>query len=334
MQLNKKVLASLKKLSSVEKKQAEKHVFINDMPHAAIDSKDKINHGVISLSKDYFFKYHSVYISKHNRFAPYPEHTHKFLELNYMLSGSCEQIVDGNIISLNEGDILMMNVGCNHSIKPLGKDDILINLLFRDESITFNLLNDIHRNNSLTYGFLSDISLGKKPDRNYIIFPENGDIKKTIDSIIEEYYLEKPFSNSIIESYLDILLSKILRHHPLPTVSIHNDQQQLVFKCLNEIDKNYQNITLTDLSKKLGYNKEYLGNLIKKITHSSFSDLKTQQRLIQANNLIQSSTLPINSIIEEVGIKNKNFFYKKYQELYGMSPAEKRKSMINRHTQF
>jgi AraC-like ligand binding domain. len=149
-------------MSEIEQKQYQNHRFVNDIPNVALDFNKEVSTEVPSLSTDYFFKYHSVYISKHNRFAPYPKHSHKFLELNYMLSGNCQQVVDGERIMLNQGDILMMNIGCSHSIAPLGENDLLINLLFRDQSITFSLLNDIHSNNSLTYSFLSDISLGKK----------------------------------------------------------------------------------------------------------------------------------------------------------------------------
>lgn len=322
--MNPTVFKKLKCWNNIEKKQFENNEFINDMPLAAKDKKAEEKTGVPSLTNNYFFKYHTVYISKHNRFAPYPKHSHKFLELNYMLSGTCKQTVDDNELTLHEGDILLMNIGCNHSIESLGENDILINLLFRDKSISFDLLNKIHSKNSLTYDFLSNVSLGKKTKRNFILFPQNSDIQKTMDSIIEEYYQQESFSNSIIESYLEILISKILRHHPIPTVKLHNEQEQLIFKCLKEIDENYANITLGELSTKFGYNKEYLGNLIRKYTKSNFSDLKTKQRLINANNLLQSSTLPVNKIIERVGIKNKNFFYKKFYDFYGVSPTKKR----------
>lgn len=323
--LNKFVFDHLLKQNNLEKQQSRNHKFVNDIPQSVLDNKSGEKNGIPSLTKDYFFKYHSVYISKHNRFAPYPEHSHKFLELNYVLSGNCKQVINGKDVTLNEGDILLMNIGCRHSIFALNEHDILINVLFRDKNISLDLLNSIHSNNSLTYKFLSDISLGRNTGEQYIIFPKNADIQNTMNSIIEEHYLEEPFSNSIIELYLDILISKLLRHHPMPTVKLHNSQQELVFKCLKEIDQNYQTITLEGLANKFGYNKEYLGNLIRKITKSNFSDLKTKQRLIQANNLLQSSTLPINKIIESVGIKNKNFFYKKFTAMYGASPAEIRR---------
>ena len=41
------------------------------------------------LTNDLFLANRSIYISKHNRYAPYPKHTHQFLELNYVLKGEC-----------------------------------------------------------------------------------------------------------------------------------------------------------------------------------------------------------------------------------------------------
>lgn len=65
----------------------------------------------MELLNDYFFKNKDIYISKHNRFADYPYHTHQFLELNYMYSGSSEQIIEGNKETLHEGELLLLDSG-------------------------------------------------------------------------------------------------------------------------------------------------------------------------------------------------------------------------------
>ncbi|UQS82080.1 helix-turn-helix domain-containing protein [Bombilactobacillus folatiphilus] len=323
------IFKQLQKLTSIERLQLIDHHFINDLPHSVVGNADQDHWDDVTLCNDYFFQHNSIYLSKHNRFAPYPKHSHKFLELNYMFDGSCHQKVDEQEVTLHTGDLLLMDIGCNHSIETLGEHDLLINLLFRNQNITFDLLNDIYTKNSLTYNFLSNISLGKINLEKYIIFPKNSDIEVTMNAIINEYYQKENFSNTIMESYLNILFAKIIRHYPLPTQAIHNNQQELVFTCLKQIEKNYQTITLADLATQLGYNKEYLGSLIHKVTNSNFSDLKTQQRLIQANNLLKSSLLPIDKIITQVGINNKNFFYKKYRQFYGISPGQARQRALN-----
>ena len=323
--MNPKIVALLMHKNNLEKKQLQTHKFINDMPPAAWDKRQKIP----LLKEDYFLGKQAVYISKHNRFAPYPLHGQKFLEINYMFSGSCQQIVDEKKIELKAGDILLMNVGAQHSIAALGENDILINILFTNQNITFKLLHDIHKNNSLSYKFLADISLGNPLSQNYILFTKdnNSDIKTTMDQMIEEYFLKRHYSNSVVESYLNILLIKIIRHYPMPTKNLINSKQKIIFNILEDITQNYQTITLTYLSHKYGYNKNYLSNLIKKMTGKNFSSLKTQQRIIKANELLNSTTLPINTIMDTVGLTNKSFFYKKYKEYYHKLPGER--NLIN-----
>lgn len=36
------------------------------------------------LSQQFFFQNKDIFMSKHSRYAPYPEHTHQFLEINYI----------------------------------------------------------------------------------------------------------------------------------------------------------------------------------------------------------------------------------------------------------
>ena len=325
--MNKQVINLLKKNTLIEQTQLKTRKFINDMPSQVINIKHVVNKPLRILSdNNYFFKYHPIYLSKHNRYAPYPEHMHKFLELNYMLKGSCNQIVSGHKVFLNQGDILLMDIGCSHSIKPLGKNDLLINLLFQNKEINLTLINQTTKNTSITYDFLSRISLGKKTNSNYIIFPQNKDIQTTMNEIIEEYFMKKSYSNLIIKSYLNILLAKLIRHYPLPTHKIQNSKQKLVLKCLKDIAEDYKDINLSKLSKKYGYNRNYLSNIITQITGNNFSQLLTKQRIIIANDIISSTALPIDKVIKKVGIKNKSFFYKKYKSYYHCLPISKRRS--------
>ena len=59
-----------------------------------------------------------------------PEHTHLFLEANYLLPGQETEIVAGKDLALKAGDLLLLDVGMPHAIQDFGKDDLLINLIF------------------------------------------------------------------------------------------------------------------------------------------------------------------------------------------------------------
>ena len=100
---------------------------------------------------------------------------------------------------------------------------------------------------------------------------------------------------------------------------------QVVIDTLKLIEKDYATLSLEKATKQLGYNKNYLSNIIKQKTNKNFSTLLTEQRMKQAKFLIESSTLSIGSIIELVGLKNRTNFYKKFEAIYSKTPSAFRK---------
>ena len=104
------ILKQLQSLTDVEKKQKEHHVFSDDIPPTAIDLRESKTANVPVLN-DYFFRNHAIYVSKHNRYAPYPLHTHQFFEMNYMLQGHADETVNGQRVHLSQGDVLLLDIG-------------------------------------------------------------------------------------------------------------------------------------------------------------------------------------------------------------------------------
>jgi len=110
------------------------------------DLKDtQIIDGIMQLPNALFFNNKDIYISKHNRYADYPEHSHQFLELNFMFKGTCHQVINGKDFTLQEGDILLMDSGSRHSISALEKEDILINILFQNSNVSLEWLTQLDR---------------------------------------------------------------------------------------------------------------------------------------------------------------------------------------------
>ncbi|MFJ6960653.1 MAG: AraC family transcriptional regulator, partial [Lactiplantibacillus plantarum] len=311
--MNTRILNALKQTTLIEEKQKASHCFVEDMPPYAINQELSLKeHG--RVLRNYFFKNKDIYISRHNRYADYPTHTHTFLEMNYMLQGHATEIVDDKKITLNTGDLLLLDEGSTHSIKALGDNDLLINILFRTKNISINLLNDLRRSNNIFYDFLlSQVIEDSNHKRDYLVFTKkrNTEVQETLDRIIDEYYLKRDFSNSIIKSYLSILLVQLVREYPLNGPHQENKSSLLAIKVLKAIAEEYKTVSLEELANRYNYNKNYLSNIFKSEVGQTFSEVLTRQRLIQAHTLIASTSLPIATIMEQVGIKNKTFFYQK-----------------------
>ncbi|WP_334352643.1 AraC family transcriptional regulator [Companilactobacillus sp. HBUAS56257] len=323
--MDQKTLDILMKYSDIEKYQKINHKFKNNVPNAAIIQDDDSSINIPNIN-EYFFKNHDIYISKHNRFASYPTHKHKFLEMNYCYNGNCTEIVDDDKVSLKKGDLILLDVGCSHSVDYLGEKDILINILFRDQDINLATLNDLRGTESVLFDFLINRIIKSHKNPKSIVFRKtnkNMEISDTLEKIIDEYILNKEFSNTIIKSYLNILLIQLVRNYKNKRSNV-SQTKSLIIRILHDITVDYANISLETVAMKYNYNKNYLSNLFKEEVGENFIKVLTRERIMKAHELIQTTSLPICEIINSVGIKNLNFFYSKYKEQYDEMPNQTR----------
>ena len=79
-------------------------------------------------------------IFPHVRFVPVPMHSHNYVELFYMYSGSVRQTIQGKEILLTEGQIGLIDTGVSHSIGDTGENDIMINILMTKDFLTVPFL--------------------------------------------------------------------------------------------------------------------------------------------------------------------------------------------------
>ncbi|MGT2742550.1 helix-turn-helix domain-containing protein [Streptococcus plurextorum] len=279
------------------------------------------------LPQSYFFQNKDIFLSKHSRYAPYPEHTHQFLEINYVYKGSCKQMINGQLFKLQEGDILLMDVDSRHSIEALGKEDILINILFQNQDISINWLKQLQGENSLLYQFLlSDASQQFKRD-NFLLLSTHKDssIRRLLEDMMVEYFLPQEFSQQMLKHYVPLLFYQLARLLPQvdKIVDLHLEESTYA-QVLKIIDREYASIGLSEVAKRLNFNKNYLSNLIKSESGQTFTQLVNQRKLMKAQLLLRTTQLPIQEIALSVGISNKTYFYNKYKETFGYGPKGER----------
>lgn len=319
------VLKTLQALTAVERQQQHSHTVADDIPPAAIDTQATSTHQMPVLN-DYFFNNCSVSIRKHNRFADYPLHTHQFFEINYMLRGEADEIVDGQPLHLAQGDVLLLDIGSQHAIKALGADDLMINVLFRDRNLSLDLLTQLQAQKSVFYDFLLNHTASQN---RHLLFQAKQtaqpEIQNTLNTLICEYYQHQDFADTIIQAQLTILIALLVRHYPTTAQQL-SPSELLAMQMLDEIRSHYQKLTLSDLAAEFAYNKNYLSNLFTKVVGKPFSVVLTEERLLRAHELIQNTTTPISEICKAVGIRNKSFFYHKYAEKFGHAPIVDRQN--------
>ncbi|MCL6605112.1 MAG: AraC family transcriptional regulator [Paenibacillus sp.] len=268
-------------------------------------------------------------ISRHTRFVKMINHTHNLFEMNYIYSGTFYQEIQGEKFELKEGDLIILNKNVEHSINKVGKDDILINFLAKNEFF----------DNSFIYKILGDNILGKTiasiltnatRENKFLLFhtADHWQIKQTIQNILCETFSDKSTNREIIKAYMTILFSRLLESssYEMFLKSVVKSPNISIVELLAYIDKNYLNMTLEQTANHFGYSPEHLGRILKKVTGKTFSALLQEQKFKHAAMLLQTTDRTIENISEEIGYSNLTFFYKKFHSLYGETPKEYRNS--------
>ncbi|MFT8938138.1 MAG: AraC family transcriptional regulator, partial [Liquorilactobacillus sp.] len=159
---------------------------------------------------------------------------------------------------MNKGDLLLLDVGAEHSIKSLGKNDLLVNIF----NINIDLLKDLRRSRSVLYDFLLRSSVKSSQQQNFLVFrtAKNKKIAQIMNEIIDEYFLKREFSDTVIKAYLQVLITNLVRDYRVLDNQPQSKSCKLIIEILDEIDKQYMDINLDKLAAKHNYNKNYLSN--------------------------------------------------------------------------
>ncbi|MGO3792629.1 MAG: AraC family transcriptional regulator, partial [Enterococcus gilvus] len=310
--MHKVVQEYLQHHNKIEEEQLNQKKFVINIPAQSFQTAEDD----MVLLKDYFLKNNYIYISKHPRFAPYPEHSHHFLELNYIYSGKSIQSINGNCEVIKQGELLLLDRGSSHSIEEQGEGDILINIIFPNDKVDIDWLSSLNVKKSVLFNFLAQ-TMATRSRKEYLIFrcSENEHVQMILEQMIDKYFTEPVFANEIISLYIPILFTELIGNC---RYDFHQDKtdktsHQVIIDTLKLIEKDYSTLSLESAAQQLGYNKNYLSNIIKKKTNETFSELLTKQRMKQAKFLIENTSFSISTIIEMVGLKNRSHFYTQFK---------------------
>ena len=135
------------------------------------------------------------------------------------------------------------------------------------------------------------------------------------------------FSDRIICSILTLFFVELTRRHG-NNVSIPDSRRERTeqeSEMLAYIMGNCSTVTLNELAEKFHFSVPYCSKLIKSITGKTFSNLLTEIRLQQGEQLLLYSQLSVEDISDKVGYKNPESFIRAFRRLYGDTPSQYRR---------
>ena len=268
----------------------------------------------------------SISARTHTRYVDFPIHRHNYVEMMIVLSGSITHEIDGEILTLAKGELLLMNKHVSHSVLRSGKDDIGVNIIMSDrfiDGVTAELAGTV---------FSSLIKENGKADGApiYLAFRYGG--RKYIENAIENLLFELTEKGedvgimtgtvSLLLRYLSLENSELLR--AMNVISSKDESRRI--EILSYVKSSYRTASLGELSEKLYLTVPYLSKITKELFGKSFKELVVDERMERALAAFKNTSLSVGDIIRSVGYENESYFHREFKKRYGTTPLSLRKN--------
>ncbi len=312
------LLVELKKITPEEESilagraEIEKDIYMSE-GHDTVEAKRLLDDGKL------------IQVRTHTRFVHFPRHTHNYIEVIYMCSGSTHHVIDGKDVFLQEGEVLLLNQKAVQEIYPAGMDDVAVNFIVLPEFFDCGL-KMMGEEKNLLRDFVIDCLKGENGAAGYIHFKVADilPIQNLLENLIWSIWHRQPNKRSINQITMGLLFLQLMNYTDRMETGFGNRQQGVMISVLGYVEEHYRDGELSKLAGLLHYDLYWLSREIKKITGKNYTELVQEKRLNQAVYLLEHTNMSVMDIGMSVGYDNMSYFHRIFQKRYGMTPRKYR----------
>ena len=312
------LLEELKKITPEEesilagREEIEKDIYMSK-GHDTVEAKRLLDAGKL------------IQVRTHTRFVHFPKHTHNYIEVIYMCSGTTHHVIDGNDVFLQKGEVLLLNQKAVQEIYPAGIDDVAVNFIVLPEFFDYSL-KMMGEEKNLLRDFVIDCLKGENGAAGYIHFKVADilPIQNLLENLIWSIWHRQSNKRSINQITIGLLFLQLMNYTGRMETSSGNRQQGIMISVLGYVEEHYRDGELSELASLLHYDLYWLSKEIKRITGKNYTDLVQEKRLNQAVYLLEHTTMSVMDIGMSVGYDNISYFHRIFQKRYGMTPRKYR----------
>ena len=265
----------------------------------------------------------SIGIFKSEQHHVEPRHRHEFIELVYVLSGSAIQMVDEQEYEVRRGDMIFINYGSIHSFLEMGSFRYY-NICFSPEIVSDSIITPDNAFALLSLTAFDEMRKDQNGGRVTFSGKECVEIENILHAMLEEYESDQPLSDKVMENYMNILITKMLRKSQ---PGMGQEAKDLWQELSEYIEQNPgAELTLSALASKCFYNPSYFSRIFKQKFHMSLTEYVTRKRIENAMRLLCSTELSVDEISQKTGFVDRSTFYAAFSRITGTTPAQYRSS--------
>lgn len=244
-----------------------------------------------------------------NRNEDCTAHFHSNLEITYVVSGSIDATIRGVQKRLVAGDIAIACSYEPHSFSTVGSSELHVWLFPTDLVPTFiSLTND----KMFEQPFLEHCPRTEEIVTNMTALRRYADADQSMTA----------------KGYMYAILGILQEEIGLCRKNSDRQSEILLQKLLMYIEAHYkEDITVSELSRHFGYNKDYISKIINQHIHCGFNRYVNVLRARYARSLIEKGEKNLDKICELSGFGSMKTFRRAFTDYYNQTPHEYQKSL-------
>ncbi|QNQ81071.1 helix-turn-helix domain-containing protein [Lactobacillus sp. PV034] len=278
-------------------------------------------------SKNSNFIWYKLFVEK--RHLDWKEYVTSTPTLLFCLTGEVEIQTLKHRFKLHSGNMILFKPQMTYQVKIKTEETIFVKLKTSSYFSWDRIFSEM--GHPTTEEEAVKKSFTEKYKDNGFIKLENNNImlsNQVLNRAIEEYIQGRMYVTPIDLAYLRLLVFFSFREQffvTLPTAKTGGFNPEVLTQY---IDTNFADISLEDAANYFGFNKNYFSSLVKEKTGQSFMEQVDERRMKEAITLLSDPDISLKEIIKHLGYSSKSFFYKKFNNYFGMTPTEMRKKLI------
>lgn len=315
--MDKSLLQRLSGISDEEKailsgKTLQKDLYMdNHESQAVIDAGHLLENGQL------------IGIRAHTRFVHFPKHSHNYVEMVYMCSGSTTHIVNGEKIILNEGELLLLGQGATQEIQKAGKTDIALNFIILPQFFDRVLQVMDTELTPLRSFIINSLRGGANTGYLYYRISDFKPVQNLIENLIMSLMYDTfPNRRSVCQTTMGLLFMNLMGKTEL--LASDGRYSQDVGRTLLYIEEHYKDASLSEIAHFLHHDLYWLSREIKIRTGQTYKQLLQSRRLSMAEYYLRNTDLSVDEIAQDVGYSNISYFHRIFYKKNGMTPRRYR----------
>lgn len=251
------------------------------------------------------------------------KHWHNDVEFVKVLDGKINYNINGEIVTLEEGDGFFINSKQFHS--NLQKDNYSC-------SFICIILHPVLMCPSKTIAEKYITPILSNPAIPYYVFKKNVEWERNITECLEKIYAlrDEEFFELNLYSLFFALWSQMYKNISHKTLKKSPETQHLneLKMMISFIKEHYsEKISLSDIANAGGTCKTSCCSIFKKFTNQTPGAYLTDYRLRKSIELMQNSDMTLTQICFDVGFSGASYFSETFKRIYKISPTEYKKNL-------